>query len=256
MASFDQVKKEYDSQASTYGDYTATPLGKLETQLVTSALGDCTGATVLDLAGGTGLRARQVLAQGAASVDVVDLSPEMLRVGQETTDPAADVRWFAADVSQPLDHLPLRDYDLVMANWVLDHANSVAELEGMWRNIVGRLRPGGRFVGVRSGDPRSPAVADGAARYGVTYKGFEDAPGGAGVRFRYVIHLDPPLEFEASSLEVSYSGSTAMHDKFGLRDVRTEPYENAEVVRSDREFWKVFLDQPSLVVVKATKKAD
>ncbi|KAI4865715.1 methyltransferase-like protein [Hypoxylon rubiginosum] len=254
MASFDQVKKEYDSQASTYGDYTATPLGKLETQLIGSALGDCTGATVLDLAGGTGLRARQVLAQGASSVDVVDLSPEMLRVGQETTDPKADVRWFVADVSQPLDHLPLRDYDLVMANWVFDHANSVAELEGMWRNVVSRLRSGGRFVGVRSGDPRSPAVADGAARYGVTYKGFEDAPDG--VKFRYMIHLDPPLEFEASSMEVSYSGSTAMHEKFGLRHVQTEPYENAEVVQADREFWKAFLDQPSLVVVKARKMAD
>ncbi|KAI1775930.1 methyltransferase-like protein [Hypoxylon cercidicola] len=254
MASFDQVKKEYDSQASTYDDYTATPLGKLETQLLASALGDCTGATVLDLAGGTGLRARQVLAQGAVSVDVVDLSPEMLRIGQETTDPTANVRWFVADVSRPLDHLPLRQYDIVMANWVFDHANSIAELEGMWRNVVGCTRPGGRFVGVRSADPRSPAVADGRARYGVTYKDFEDGP--EGVRFRYAIHLDPPIEFEASSMRVSYSGSTAMHEKFGLHDVQIEPYENAEVVRSDGAFWKVFLDRPSLAVVKARKRLD
>lgn len=46
--SFNQVKKEYDSQAGTYSEYTATPLGKLETQLLASALGDCTGAAVLD----------------------------------------------------------------------------------------------------------------------------------------------------------------------------------------------------------------
>ncbi|KAI0173079.1 methyltransferase-like protein [Hypoxylon sp. FL1284] len=252
MASFDQVKKEYDKQAPTYSEYDDMPLGKMESQLISSALGDCTGASVLDLGGGTGLRARQVLAHGAASVDVVDLSPEMLRVGQAATDPAADVRWFAADASQPLDHLPLREYDLVMANWVFDHANSMAELEGMWRNATGRLRPRGRFVGTRSGEPRAPAVADGAGRYGLTYKDFVDVPDG--VRFRYIIHLDPPLEFEASSLRVSYSGSTAMHDRFGLRDVQIEPYENSEAIRSDPAFWKVFLDQPSLAVVKAWKR--
>lgn len=206
------------------------------------------------MAGGTGLRAREVLARGAASVDVVDISPEMLNVGKGTTDPAADVRWFVADVSRPLDSLPLRRYDLVMANWVFDHANSVTELEGMWRNVVSYLRPGGRFVGVRSGDPRAPAVADGEARYGVTYKDFEDVADG--IRFRYAIHIDPPIEFEASSMRVSYCGSTEMHHKFGLEDVQTEPYENAEVVRQNKEFWKVFLDQPSLVVVKATKKMD
>lgn len=144
MEAFGQVRKDYDAQAGTYADYTLMPYGILETQLMASALGDCTGAHVLDLGGGTGLRARQALEAGAASVDVVDLSPEMVRVGEEETAETLPIRWFTADVSKPLDdennhngHLldaAIREsYDLVMANWVFDHARSIAELEGMWR---------------------------------------------------------------------------------------------------------------------------
>ncbi|KAL7628433.1 hypothetical protein AAE478_002636 [Parahypoxylon ruwenzoriense] len=253
-SSFDQVKKEYDNQASLFDDYSSSHFGKLEQQLLDSALGDCTGAVVLDLGGGTGLRTRQALAHGAASVDVVDLSPEMLRVGKEKTNPAADVRWFVADATESLDHLPLREYDLVMANWLFDHANTVAELENMWRSVVRNLKPGGRFVGVRSGNPRAPAIADPNGRYGATYYDFQDVPGG--VKFRYVVYTNPPIDFEASSMEVSYSGSTAMHEKYGLCDVQIEPYENTEVVKSNKEFWKLFLDEPSMAVVKARKKSD
>ncbi|KAI0132849.1 methyltransferase-like protein [Xylariales sp. AK1849] len=252
MPDYQQLKNEYDSQAATYNDYNSQPLGILESQLLTSALGDCAGLTVLDLGGGTGLRARQVIDAGAAAVDVVDLSPEMLRLGEEHEISLGRdmIKWYEADVSKPLGHLPLRSYDLVMANWVFDHATSIEVLEGMWQNVVANLKPGGRFVGVRSGNPKAPAVITG--KYGATYKDWEDIPGG--IKFRYAVASKPPIEFEAASMEVSYSGSTEMHRKFGLEEVELEPYHNAEATRKNPEFWKLFLDEPSLAVVKAKKK--
>ncbi|EMR64092.1 putative protein (sam-dependent methyltransferases) protein [Eutypa lata UCREL1] len=263
MESFDQVQKDYDDQAGTYAAYTTKPYGILETQLMRSALGDCAGARVLDLGGGTGIRARQALDLGAASVDVVDLSPGMVQVGEKKEEEEEEeeavegrddtIRWFTADVSKSLEHLKLRDaYDLVMANWVFDHARSVDELEGMWRNVAARLRPGGRFVGIRACDPRRPAFGNGEARYGVTYKDFVEIPGG--LRFRYILHSDPPIEFEAASMEVSYSGSTEMHERFGLCDVQVEPYGSAEIVGEDPEYWALFLEAPPMAVVKARKK--
>ncbi|KAI0012632.1 methyltransferase-like protein [Xylariaceae sp. FL0662B] len=256
MPSLEELQKEYDNQAKTYDDYhTSMPYGIMETQLMKSALGDCSGATVLDLGGGTGARARQALDAGATLVDVVDVSPEMLQIGESieaSLKREGAIRWHVGDVSKPMDHLPLGKYNLVMANWVFDHARTVEELEGMWRNVAAYLKPGGRFVGVRSGDPRAPCVANGEAKYGITYKDFVDVPGG--VHFRYKVHCDPPIEFEASSMEASYSGSTAMHEKFGLSEVEIEPYENAEIVRSNPEFWKLFVDNPSMIVVKAKKK--
>lgn len=131
MQDFTKIKAAYNSNSSSYNDYTTLPFGILERQLLDSALGDCTGLTVLDLGGGTGLKARQVLDHGAASVDVVDISADMIRTGQAIDAQAGreGIRWYEADISQPLDYLGLNDgrpYDLVMANWVFDHADSEA----------------------------------------------------------------------------------------------------------------------------------
>lgn len=65
-------KDQHAKQVSRYGQYEHTPNGVLEHQLYDSALGDCTGITVLDLGGGQGLRARQAVDHGASAVDVVD----------------------------------------------------------------------------------------------------------------------------------------------------------------------------------------
>ncbi|KAI4865317.1 S-adenosyl-L-methionine-dependent methyltransferase [Hypoxylon rubiginosum] len=253
MATAEELRDEYNEHARAYNEgYPTFPWACLETQLLASALGDCTGCTVLDLGGGTGPRAREAIDYGAVAVDVVDVSPEMLSHGRRSTGPGYGDRisWHEADVSEPLDHLPLRGtYDLVMANWVLDHAASVADLEGMWRNVASHLKPGGRYVGVRSGDPYAACVAEG--KYGMRYKDFKPVPGG--VLFRYEVSTVPPIDIEASSWEVSYSGSTEMHEKFGLGEVEIEPYENTEEVKRNPEFWKLFLENPALVVVKARK---
>lgn len=253
MASFDQVKNEYDSQAVGYNDTTHLPCDIVTTQLLEAALGDCRDLHVLDFGGGSGLHARQAVQAGATCVDVVDLSPEMLRVAEDAEKQlgrSGKIRCFEADVTQPMEGLGLREqYDLVMSNFCFDHATSREQLEAMWRNATSLLKPGGRFVGARVGNMKSKACADG--KYGVTYKDFQDIPGG--IRYRYRIHLPEPIEFEASSLALSYSGSTEMHEKFGLTDVQEEPFTSAKTVRDDPEFWKLFLEDPSMAVVKARK---
>lgn len=62
----------YVSQLDGYRQHENVPWGILEHQLQESALGDCSGMTVLDLGGGQGLRARQAIEHGAVAVDVVD----------------------------------------------------------------------------------------------------------------------------------------------------------------------------------------
>lgn len=252
MSAYDTVKKDYGANAAFYEKFQKTPYGKLEFQLFASALGDAAGQTVLDLGGGTGIKARQALDAGAASVDVVDISAEMMEVGKDIEAQLGrhKINWYEADASKPLDHLNLGQYDIVMANWLFDHATNEDALEGMWQNVSTYLSPGGRFVGVRSGDPRSPSMS--AERYGCTYNDIEDIPGG--VRLRYTLHLDPPVEFEATMMAASYSGSTKMHEKFGLEDIQIEPFDNIPCLREDPEFWKLYLEHPCMTAVKAKKK--
>ncbi|KAI1770397.1 S-adenosyl-L-methionine-dependent methyltransferase [Hypoxylon cercidicola] len=253
----EQARKAYNDVAATYSDYGLLPLGQLESQLIQLALGDCTGLSILDLGGGTGLHARQAVNLGASGVDVVDISGEMLRIGEQENDKLLSpeskgkIRFFEADVSKPFGHLGLPEggYDVVMGNWIFSSADNMEVLEGIFRNIVAYLKPGGRFVGVRDADPWSPAIKE---KYGATYKWVKRIPGG--IRYLCSIHCTPPIEFECACLEVIYSGSTELHERFGLVDVKAVPYEKARVIQEDPKFWELFLEHPHLVVVHAVKK--
>lgn len=195
---------------------------------------------------------------------MVKVSPEMMKAGQAIEESLGRgnqlVQWFEADASRPenLARLPLRyhseGYDMVMANWLFDHAGSMEVLDGMARSCVACLKPGGRFIGTRIiNSAATPASKDG--KYGVSYKDHVDIPGGVG--FRYRVHVDPPVEFEAGSMEVTYIPTKMgeFHHKYGLEDTQVEPFENASWIRSDPDYWRLFMEQPNFAVVKARKRA-
>ncbi|POS72393.1 hypothetical protein DHEL01_v209214 [Diaporthe helianthi] len=249
------VADEYNAQASDYETFTVTtPIGRLETELYLTALGDPNGLSVLDLGGGTGLRARQAVERGASLVDVVDISAEMLFVGKEaasTLGVGDRVRWFEADVSQSLRHLDLKDsYDIVQANWVLDYVGTPEVLDRILTTAVKYLRPGGRFICVHVANPKSSILK--SNKYGVSYTDLEEIPGG----LKYYVNLwgtGPPVKFGGVSLEVLYSGSLAMFKEFGLVDAQVIPVEKTEIVKEDPGFWKDCVEEPIIEFVTALK---
>lgn len=124
-------KSQYDPIADAYCSLeNDLPSSKLESELVSKAIGDCRGRTVLDLGGGTGLYARTAISQGADLVHVVDNSPVMLEKGRviEATRSSGQgkgkIQYFEGSASESLCDLPLlhEGYDLVMCNWVFNHA--------------------------------------------------------------------------------------------------------------------------------------
>lgn len=243
------IQGNYDQNAEAYSQFIATPLGTLEQQLFDLSIKDCDGLKVLDLGGGTGLRARDALKAGARWVDVVDISPEMMLQGQdyEKSIGRDRISWYQGDVSKSLDHLGLGPYDMVIANGVFDHAHNAEELEAMWQNAAAYLKPGGRLVANRN-DPYSKAAADG--KYGVTLTDFQGFPGG--VSFRYRMKTNPPLVFESIALDAYYSGSLEIPGKF-FEDFRNVPWEETPVVKADPEFWKSYLADPILYIFTARK---
>lgn len=180
----------------------------------------------------------------------------MMRAGQEVEKSlgreGAVIAWHMGDVTQSLAHLPLRpSYDLVLVGWTFDHAHDLAEYEGIWRNAAAYLKPGGRIISVRVGDIRGVAW-DG--RYGEVSSAIEETADG--VHYRYALLLDPPLEFEASSLNVSITGNTELPEKYGFTDFSSMAPEDTSVVKADPDFWKPFVDNPAFVVFHATKRPD
>ncbi|EWZ85238.1 hypothetical protein FOWG_11743 [Fusarium oxysporum f. sp. lycopersici MN25] len=247
-------KTQYDSFAPKYASVEELPCSKLEGQLVRNALGDCTGLKVLDLGGGSGLHARRAIDAGASVVDVVDISPEMMKAGEEIEQSLGRkdrIRWFEADVTKPVaEQVKLEErYDIVMANWVFDHATSVSELRSMYENVVKSLKSGGKFIGVRSKSIRANYMSYG--KYGVTFTDVTEIPGG--LRYQVNCVTEPPFSFEATSMESTFSLSDDIGKELGLVEIHVAPAEETELVKNDREFWEDYLKDPNFVVVVAKK---
>lgn len=249
MSTENSLQGNYDKNADAYSQFIVTPLGTLEQHLFELSIKDCDGLRVLDLGGGTGLRARDALKAGARAVDVVDISPEMMRIGQEYEMSISRdaITWYQADVSKSLDHLALELYDMVIANGIFDHAHNADELEGMWCNAAAYLKPGGRLVANRN-NPQSKCAAHG--KYGVILGDFEHFPGG--FSYRYCIKTDPPLEFQSIALESYYTGSLEIPGKF-FTDFQNVSWEETPVVKANLEFWRDYLADPILYIFTARK---
>ena len=137
---------------------------------------------MLDLGSGSRVHARRAIEDGAAAVDVVDISPEMLRIRKDVEAQlgrSGHIGWLEADATQPLtaqigDHLHPGGYDVVMANWLFDHATCVRNLRAMWENVVTHLKPGGRFIGVRVRSVQAAYIQDG--KYGMGFDNIERIP--------------------------------------------------------------------------------
>lgn len=251
-------KKQYNSVAQQYDSVEDLPCSKIEAELIRAALGDCTGLTVLDLGGGTGLHARRAIDDAkAAAVDVVDISSEMLRIGEgiEAKLGRQDrIRWLEADASRPLgeqigEKLRPGGYDVVMANWVFDHATSMADLRAMWKNIAANLKPGGRFLGVRVRSVQAEYMKLG--KYGATFSDLEEMPGGW--KYRVGFLTNPPFEFGCTSMTETLEVVDKIPRELGLVDLAIVPPEETEVVKRDLELWADFVKEPNLAVVVARK---
>lgn len=180
MSTVEQVREVCNKSAQSYNDASVLPAVLLESQLIKLAIGDAADLVVLDIGGGSEIHAREAVEAGARRVDIVDLSPEMLKVAEgmeKSLDRKGCMRFFEADVAKPMDHLPLdAEYDIVMANWVFDHAGDVDTLKAMWANISKYLKPGGRFLGIRMADLLGPAAS--TDKYGLSLKNVKPTPDG------------------------------------------------------------------------------
>jgi SAM-dependent methyltransferase len=255
MTTTEHARRDFEKAASGYDGFRDVPYYQLISELINTALGDCTNRVILDLAGGSGIHARDALELGAASVDIVDISPAMLEIAESfeaSLGRKGAMRFFEADVSKSLSQIPLREdgYDIVMGNWLFNYADSIEMLEGMFQNVVDHLKPGGLFVGVRSADMKTAALRDG--KYGASFQSVREIPGG--VSYTVVLHCNPPIEFKGTSLDVISSGSTELHKRFGLTNVQVVPYESTEVVQKNPVFWKTLIKQPSMAVIRAIRR--
>ncbi|HVA19514.1 MAG TPA: class I SAM-dependent methyltransferase [Solirubrobacteraceae bacterium] len=104
-------------------------------------LGDVEGGSVLDVGCGLGSATAQI-AQSAASVVGVDLSPRQISLAREH-HAAPNVRYLCGRLEDLVDDLPRASFDAVAANMTL---MDVLDLDGFLTSATTALKPWGRLA--------------------------------------------------------------------------------------------------------------
>ncbi|KAF7192258.1 Demethylmenaquinone methyltransferase [Pseudocercospora fuligena] len=252
MTSPSALEKNYAENADNYNQFSKTSLGQLEQQLFGICINykDFNGLDVLDLGTGTGLRARDALNAGARHVDAVDISPEMINIGMEheRSTNRKKITWHVADVSKPLDHLGLKQYDWVIANGIFDHATDAKGFERMWYNCAKYLKPDGRLIANRNHPRASTAVKD---KYGVRFDNFQCFADG--FSFDYHITSQPPMTFKSFAIGAYYAKNFEIPKKY-FYHFRQVPFSETKTVKECPHYWNDYVKDPILYIYTARKR--
>jgi len=113
-------------------------------------IGDPHGLDVLDVGCGEGFYTRLIRERGAARVTGIDQSHGMIELARtQEAQHRLGIEYIVGDAGE----LPVtRQFDLVMAAYLLNYAQDPQELQAMYDGLARSLRPGGRFVTV-NGNP-------------------------------------------------------------------------------------------------------
>ena len=220
----------------------------VERYTLVELLGDLCGRTVLDLACGEGVYARQFKRSGAAAVTGVDLSREMVALAEaeERRDPLG-CRYVCEDAATFTPPAPV---DIVVAIYLLNYARTRLALDRFFRASYRALRTGGRLVGFNDNMRRPPQPGASLAKYGLERTCPHPPSEGDIIRYRITNHDGQSFEFENYYLEpATYAAAArdAGFDDFHWVDALLDPSEHGD------PYWDEFMAQAPLTAFTASK---
>ncbi len=254
MTDFSHVADEYDRIGHHYQDSKRLPFRHyVEEHSMFSLLPDLAGRSVIDLACGEGIYSRQLKRAGAARVVGVDISPEMIALGEqaEAAEPLG-VRYVVADVATlELDER----FDIALCSYLFNYARSQAELRTLVEGVARLVKPGGMVVGCNDYPDNPPAHFDRYRPYGFIKIGRADQREGDTITYRFFNPDDTVFEIdnyflpnEAYRHEFARAGFTSFD--WVMPQVSPEG-----LAAFPPGFWDVYLDSPPIVSLTAAAKA-
>jgi toxoflavin synthase len=247
------VPAEYDAIADEYRDSKYLPFRfEVERPTLLALLGDVRGRRVLDLACGEGFYSRIVRRLGAARVHGVDLSPEMVRLAEEAERQEPLGCTYSVGDAGRLPPGALGQFDVVMAVYLLNYAQTADELHEMARSIAGQLAPGGRLVGIND-NPRNAVERYGPLRE-YDFERTVSLPRAEGTRIRYRIWTPDGRDFEFDNYwlaPATYARAFAAAGfaHFAFVDCIARPGPDGPVA----PLWRAFLEDCPITGLEATR---
>ncbi len=244
LQTYDTIAEQYrDSKLLAFRHF-------IERYTLMELLGDLHDHTLLDMACGEGIYARQFRQAGAAEVTGVDISSAMVSLAeaQERAKPIG-CRYVCADATE---FKPAAPVDVVTAIYLLNYARTPDELQGFIRACFGALRPGGLLVGFNDNIRRPPRPDDvSLAKYGMERTCARHPPReGDAIRYRMTNHDGRTFEFENYYLTPATCEAAMREvgfDDFQWVDAMLDPVER------NNPFWNDFMAHAPFTAFRATK---
>ncbi len=236
------MSAQYDAIAREYQATKKSPLRRhIEAFSFFNMLGDIRGLGVLDLACGEGFYTRLIRASGAVSVQGIDISPEMIRLAENTERQSPQgIEYRCADVAELPD---LGRFDRVSAVYLLHYAPSVEILAAMCKRIAAQLKPGGRFVSINENPGQSFAEYAGYTQYGFNKSATEPQEDGASISYALVSGRKM-IRFNV----YHYARDTyeSLLQAAGFNEIRWEPLQlsPAGIEECGEEYWQEYMRNP------------
>ncbi|MEX0447267.1 class I SAM-dependent methyltransferase [Xenorhabdus sp. SGI246] len=135
----------YDPIAHLYESFSNSAAHiKVKIRTIFNLAGDIQGKSVLDLACGYGLFSREYKNRGASKVIGVDISDNMIAIAKSKSQQYGDnIEFHIRDVCKMES---FGKFDIVNAAWLFCHAESIEDLETMFRVVATHLKPSGKLI--------------------------------------------------------------------------------------------------------------
>lgn len=249
---------DYDNLGADYLLVKALPWKQFsEAWSFWQAVGSVRGLRVVDVACGEGFYSRQLRAAGADVVGM-DVSREMIRLAREREGrESAGIRYEVAnaqDLGRLMDEAGLEPFDLAVAQWLFDYAETREALRAMCRSLARAVRPGGRFVHVGGCFAAIFGNAESFQQYGVALELLASC--GDGSRCRWTVRRGD----ESVSAENTMWTPATITDELaaaGFRDIAWPPPQISPdgVAAMGEAYWTSYRQHPYHAVTCATRSS-
>jgi toxoflavin synthase len=242
---------KYDTIAQQYKKSKELPFRLyVEAYTFFNLLGDLGGKSVLDLACGEGFYTRQFKQKGAGRVVGVDISDKMIELArQQQASQQLEIEYIVNDV---LKLGEIDSFDLVVAAYLLNYAQTKEQLLKMCQSIYANLKPGGRFVTVNNNSEQPPASYPTTEKYGFIKSVDELLQEGTPIKYTFQVD---GKKFSFDNYYLSRATYEWVFQSVGFKEVRWQkPIVSPDGVRQEsQEFWQDFLDYMPIVGIECVK---
>ena len=242
----------YDAIAEQYKKSKQLPFRlHIEAYTYFHLLGNLAGKSILDLACGEGFYTRKFKQKGAVRVVGVDISAQMIELArQEEIRAPLEIEYIVHDV---LELGQIGSFDLVVATYLLNCAQTKEQLLLMCQTIYTNLKPDNRFVSINDNLELPPKFYPRFEKYGVAKSISGLLQEGTPITITYT-NLDGQ-KFSFDNYYLSKDTYEWAFQTAGFKEIRWhQPIVSSEGVQEfGQEFWQDFLDYSPIIGIECWK---